>query len=123
MSEDRFLTITIDREDMARRGRIGAHVTNSRYDARELTAPARAAFRARFVAEAVTYATNRGETISEAEAERRGESARKAHYARMARASVLARRRPAAREEASPVSETSGEASAEGHWHDRPDAV
>ena len=78
--------------NFAARGRIGAFVTLSRHDPRELTAPARAAFRARFVTDAHEAAAARGETISEAEAERRG-AARRAHYARLARASVLARSR------------------------------
>ena len=39
-----LITLAFDPEEMARRGRIGADVTHSRHDARELTSPARAAF-------------------------------------------------------------------------------
>jgi hypothetical protein len=46
-----FVTLAFDPDEMARRGRLGAAVTHSRYDGRELTAPARAAFAARFASD------------------------------------------------------------------------
>ena len=77
-----------DSREMARRGRIGALVTLSRHDARELTAPARAAFRERFVDE-----VDRERILDPDERARRAESARRAFYVRLARASVRARSR------------------------------
>jgi hypothetical protein len=73
---------------MARRGKIGALVTLSRHDARELTAPARAAFRERFVDE-----VDPGRILEPADRAARAEAARRAFYARLAYASVRARSR------------------------------
>ena len=42
------VTITLDPEEMARRGRIGGRVAHARHDSRELSAAGRAAFLARF---------------------------------------------------------------------------
>jgi hypothetical protein len=75
---------------MAARGRIGAHVTHSRHDARELTAPAREAFLAKFERE-----VDPDELLSSDERRRRAEHARRAHMARIARLSAIARRKPA----------------------------
>jgi len=38
----------VDREELARRGRLGAATTNAQHNGHELTAPARAAFNRRF---------------------------------------------------------------------------
>ena len=98
-----LVTLEFDPEEMARRGRIGAHRLHALYDSRELTAPARAAFLARFERE-----VGPSGTLPEEERRRRAEHARKAHFSRLARLSAIARRRkrdaaggePAAREEA-----------------------
>jgi hypothetical protein len=74
---------------MARRGRIGAHVTHSRHDARELTAPARAAFLSKF-----EHDVDPDGVLSPEERRRRAEHARRAHMARISRLSALARRKP-----------------------------
>ena len=42
------VTLTFDPDEMARRGRIGGRVAHARHDSRELSAPGRAAFLARF---------------------------------------------------------------------------
>ena len=81
---------------MAARGRIGAYVTNGRYDGSELTSKARRTFIHSFTDQARTEAASHGEEITDLEAERRGEFLRKAHYAAMAYRSVRARRRKAA---------------------------
>ena len=85
----RSFTVAFDPAEMAFRGRIGAHVTHSRYDARELTAPARAAFLTKFEREV----DPEGE-LSPEERRRRAEHARKAHFARLARLSAEARWKP-----------------------------
>ena len=97
------VTIEFDPEEMARRGRIGAHRLHALYDSKELTAPARAAFLAKFERE-----VDPAGTLPEEERRRRAEHARKAHFARLARLSANARRKkkdaaggePAACEEA-----------------------
>ena len=73
-------------------GRIGAYVVHSRYDSRELTAAARAAFRDKFQRE-----VDPDGTLPPAERARRAEMARKAHYARLALKSAKARRKRASR--------------------------
>jgi hypothetical protein len=77
-----------DPSEMASRGRIGAHVTHSRHDARELTAPARDAFLSKFERE-----VDPDEVLSLDERRRRAEHARRAHMARIARMSAIARRK------------------------------
>lgn len=77
-----------DSREMARRGRIGAAVTNGTHDVRELTAPARAAFRLKFE----TSADPDG-LLPPEERARRGAQLRRAHYLRMAHASVRSRQR------------------------------
>jgi hypothetical protein len=72
--------------DMALRGRIGACVTHSRHDSREITANARTAFLGRFLAEVDPEGV-----LPEAERERRAGFARRAHFARLARSSALSR--------------------------------
>ena len=97
------VTLEFDPEEMARRGRIGAHRLHALYDSRELTAPARAAFLARFERE-----VDPGGSLPEEERQRRAEHARKAHFGRLARLSAIARKKkrgaagdePAAGEEA-----------------------
>ena len=68
-------------------GRIGAHALHSRYDSRDLTAPARAAFLAKFLEQVDPHGD-----LPEAERLRRAEHARKEHFARLALRSAEARR-------------------------------
>ena len=70
------------------RGRIGAYVLHSRYDSRELTKAARAAFESKFERE-----VDPDGVLPLEERLRRAEMARKAHYARLALASAEARRK------------------------------
>ena len=85
-----LVTLAFDPEEMAQRGRIGAHVTHSRHDARELTAPAREAFLSKFERD-----VDPDGVLSLEERRRRAEHARRAHMTRIARLSAIARRRPA----------------------------
>jgi hypothetical protein len=85
-----LVTLAFDPDEMALRGRIGAHVTHSRHDARELTAPAREAFLSKFERD-----VDPDEVLSLEERRRRAEHARRAHMARIARLSAIARRKPA----------------------------
>lgn len=78
--------------DLALRGRIGAHLVHARHDSRALTAPARAAFLARFEA----LADPEGRLPAD-ERRRRASHLRAAHFARLARMSALARKARAAR--------------------------
>ena len=84
-----LVTLAFDPEEMAQRGRIGAHVTHSRHDARELTAPAREAFLSRFERE-----VDPDGVLAPEERQRRAEHARRAHMARISRLSAIARRKP-----------------------------
>jgi len=77
-----------DSREMARRGRIGALVTLSRHDARDLTAKARATFIASFE----TQVDPQG-LLPPDERARRAEMARRAHYARLTGSSARARSR------------------------------
>jgi hypothetical protein len=86
-SPSRFITIELDREEMRARGRIGAHVTHSRHDARELTAPARQAFLSRFAQQ-----VDPDGVLAPEERGRRAAHALKAHMARLTLASARARR-------------------------------
>ena len=70
------------------RGRIGAYVLHSRYDSRELTKAARAAFESKFERE-----VDPDGVLPLEERLRRAEMARKAHYARLTLASAEARRK------------------------------
>ena len=81
------VTLEFDPEEMSRRGRIGAHRLHALYDSRELTAPGRAAFLAKFERE-----VDPAGVLPEEERRRRAAHARKAHFARLARLSALARR-------------------------------
>jgi hypothetical protein len=69
------------------RARLGAHALHSKYNSRELTAPARAAFRARFERE-----VDPDGTLAPAERARRAAHLRKAYFTRLALASARARR-------------------------------
>ena len=86
-----LVTLQFDPEEMAQRGRIGAHVTHSRHDPRELTAPAREAFLTKFEQE-----VDPDGVLAPDERRRRAEHARKAHMARISRLSAIARRKPEA---------------------------
>ncbi len=77
----------LDSERAALIGRIGAHRLHATHDSREITAPARAAFRDSFERE-----VDPDFVLPEAERQRRAEHARKAHYARLALKSVEVRR-------------------------------
>lgn len=77
-----------DHEDRVLIGRIGAHESWARtVDRAARTAPARAAFLARFEHEVDPHGL-----LSPQERARRADHARQAHFARMARKSALARR-------------------------------
>jgi hypothetical protein len=73
---------------MALRGRIGGHVAHARHDSRQLTASARAAFRASFEVTA-----DPAGDLEPAERRRRAEQLLRAHYARLAYLSAVARRK------------------------------
>jgi hypothetical protein len=75
-----------DPQEMARRGRIGAHVVLSRHDPRRLTEKARATYRASF-----EVLVDPEGVLSTEERSRRAEHARRAHYTRLARLAALAR--------------------------------
>lgn len=80
------VSLEFDPDEMARRGRIGAYARLARYDARDLTAPARAAFKSKFETE-----VDPDGVLTLEERQRRAEYARKAHFARMARLSAISR--------------------------------
>jgi len=81
--------VTYDRDDMALRGRIGAAVLHSRYDARTTTEGARAALREKWDRE-----VDPDGALDPEERGRRAAHARRAHMLRAARASALARKTP-----------------------------
>ena len=85
------VTWEIDPAEMSRRGRIGSAVVHSRYDGRDLTAAARAAFLARF-----EHDVDPDGTLAPEERRRRAEHARRAHMLRLARLSAIARKAPRA---------------------------
>jgi hypothetical protein len=70
------------------RARMAAYVLHSRYDSRELTAPARRAFNDRFEKE-----VDPDGTLPPDERQRRAAAAKKAYFARLALRSAQARRR------------------------------
>lgn len=74
------------------RARIAAYSLHAQRDARETTAPARAAFLARF-----EDLVDPDRILTDAERVRRAESARKAHFTRLALRSAQARRARAAK--------------------------
>ncbi len=73
------------------RARLAAHSLHARVDPSAHTAPARAAFLAKFEAE-----VDPDGILPEVERKRRAEHARKAYFARLALASAKARRKGAA---------------------------
>jgi hypothetical protein len=77
-----------DASEMAFRGRLGAFVTLSRHDPRDLTAAARARFLQRFLDE-----VDPDSELPAAERDRRAHYARKRYFAELARKSALARRK------------------------------
>ena len=81
-----FVTLQFDPKEMARRGRIGAHVLHSRHDSREIAARAREGLVRKYLDE-----VDPERTLPEPERLRRAEHARRAHLARAARLSVIAR--------------------------------
>lgn len=85
-----------DRDLMALRGRIGGHVTHSRYDSHEITAKARSTYRASF--EAIADPDG---VLPPEERARRADHLRRAHYATLALKSAVARRAGAASKKAS----------------------
>jgi hypothetical protein len=90
--------------ELALIGRIGGLTTASRYDGREITAKARATFRASFERE-----VDPDGTLPEPERLRRAEAARRAHYARLGLASARARRKArSTRRPDSPLTPTDG---------------
>ena len=90
-----LVTLEFDPLEMSRRGRIGAHTLHSRYDSREITAPAREAFLAKFERD-----VDPDGVLTPEERRRRAEHARRAHMARIARLSAISRRKS----QSSPVS-------------------
>ncbi len=88
-SSQPFISVTqeYDPEEMARRGRIGAHRLHALHDSRDVTAPARAAFLARFEREVDPTGS-----LPDDERHRRAQHARKAHFSKLARLSAHARR-------------------------------
>src|SRR3712207_5984966 len=80
------VTLEFDRAEMARRGRIGAHVLHSRHDSYAIAARAREGLSQKYLDE-----VDPNRTLPEAERLRRAEHARRAHLARAARLSALAR--------------------------------
>ncbi len=75
----------MDSSERRLRGRLGGLAKSAKYDAKELTAPARRGFMKRFIP---------GDPdLSEAERNRRAEAALKAHMTRLALKSAQARRR------------------------------
>ena len=81
-----LVTLAYDPDEMARRGRIGAHVLHSRHDSSEIAARAREGLAKKYLNQ-----VDPDRTLPEAERLRRAEHARRAHLARAARLSVLAR--------------------------------
>ncbi len=78
-------------KDASLRGKIGAYSLHASRDSREITAPARRAFLARFEAQ-----VDPDGTLPPAERARRAEAAKKAHFARLAYLSAKARRKSGA---------------------------
>jgi len=75
-------------DDRVLHARMAAHVLHSRYDSKELTAPARRAFLERFERE-----VDPDGALPEAERRRRAGHARKAYFTRLALASSRARKK------------------------------
>jgi hypothetical protein len=84
-SQRKFL-VEVDPSDMSVRGRIGAAVTHSRHDSKEITAAGRKAFLGKFY----DLVDPDGKLPPE-ERERRAAKARQAHFLRLSRLSALSR--------------------------------
>jgi hypothetical protein len=80
------VVLTFDPEEMARRGRIGAHTLHARHDSRELAARAREGLTRKYLDQ-----VDPDRSLPEPERLRRADHARRADLARAARLSVLAR--------------------------------
>jgi hypothetical protein len=80
------VTFELSRAEMARRGRIGAHVLHSRHSSHEIAARAREGLAQKFLDD-----VDPDRVLPEAERLRRAEHARRAHLARAARLSAVAR--------------------------------
>ncbi len=81
------VVVEFDPEEMARRGRIGAHTLHSKHDSREVAARAREGLRQKYLDQ-----VDPDRILPEPERLRRADHARRADLARAARLSVLARR-------------------------------
>ena len=68
------------------RGRIGGYALHARYDSRDITRPARAAFLSRF-----EHEVDPEGVLPPKERARRAEAAKRAHFSRLAYKSALAR--------------------------------
>lgn len=79
---------TLTPSERTMRARLAAYTMHSRHDSREITAPARRAFLARFEEE-----VDPNRRLPSAERQRRAEAARKAYFSRLALKSAQARRR------------------------------
>lgn len=75
-------------QEASLRGKIGAYALHASHDSREITAPARAAFLARFEIEVDPEGT-----LAPAERARRAEMAKRAYFTRLAYRSAQARRK------------------------------
>jgi hypothetical protein len=78
--------MSIDRAQQAKWGRVGGLRTSATHDVREITAPARAAFAARFY-------QGIPDELPQAERDRRAAAAKAAYFAELTARSVAARRR------------------------------
>jgi hypothetical protein len=82
--------VPLSPSERSMRARIAAHANHAKNDSRELTAKARATFRAKFEDE-----VDPDRVLPPAERARRAEHARKAYYTQLAYKSARARRRAA----------------------------
>jgi hypothetical protein len=89
------VVLEFDPDEMARRGRIGAHALHSKHDSREIAARAREGLAKKYLDQ-----VDPDRILPEPERLRRADHARRADLARAARLSVLARQ---ARKEAASV--------------------
>ncbi len=85
------MAATLTSAQRSLRARIGAHSLHASHDPQKITAPARAAFLARFEEQ-----VDPEHLLPEGERKRRAEHARKAHFTRLALASSKARREASA---------------------------
>jgi hypothetical protein len=88
-SPGRFVTITLDREVLRERGRLGGLATQARHDSHALTARAREGFFSKLEAQ-----VDPAGVLDSAERRRLADHAHRAHMLRCARLSALARRKP-----------------------------